>query len=296
VVFGAGAIGSLFGALLSNKNNVVLVGRSDHVNVICKNGLTVIGKTQLNVKIHAVNSADDIDFSPDLLIITVKSYDTESAIKQAKKIIGDRTLVMSLQNGLDNIEIMRKHVDYNNIIAGITTHGAIFSKPGIIEHTGIGDLVIGGFEEKNSINVKKVIEIFNQSNITANLSNDILKEIWVKAVVNSSINPLTTIFQCRNGYLLENTILEGIVEKICFESVNVAKFHGIDLSSEELFEKTKDVIVKTSENYSSMYQSYKRGKKTEIDSINGRIVDIGKDYDIDTLLNQTLFKLVNFIC
>ena len=88
VIMGAGAIGSLFGAFLSKKNDVVLIGRSSHVNAINKNGLTIKGKTQFNVKIRAVDSADKIPFSPDLIIITVKSYDTETAIKEIKEEVG----------------------------------------------------------------------------------------------------------------------------------------------------------------------------------------------------------------
>ena len=107
VVMGAGAIGSLFGAFLSKKNDVVLVGRSSHVNAINKKGLKIKGKTQLNVKIRAVDSVDKIPFSPDLIIITVKSYNTETAIKEIKSNIGDNTIVLSLQNGLDNIEKLK---------------------------------------------------------------------------------------------------------------------------------------------------------------------------------------------
>ena len=90
-VFGAGAIGSLFGALLSKTHNVVLIGRSSHVDAIRKKGLKIIGKTQLNVKIYAEKSAYKINFSPDLLILTVKSYDTGLAIKQSRKIVDEET-------------------------------------------------------------------------------------------------------------------------------------------------------------------------------------------------------------
>jgi len=136
VILGAGAIGSLFGALLSKKNNVLLIGRMSHVNAIRKNGLTINGKTQLNVKISAEDSVDAVSFSVDLLIVTVKSYDTESAIDQAKQIIHNKTVVLSLQNGLDNITAIEHVVDRRQIIVGVTTHGAFFSKPGCIKHTG----------------------------------------------------------------------------------------------------------------------------------------------------------------
>ena len=126
VVFGAGSIGSFIGGVLSKNNDVILIGRKPHVNSIKENGLTIQGKTKLNIKLKAEDDIGKTNLSPDLLILTVKSYDTENAIKEAKKIINKNTLVLSFQNGLDNIEKIKKHVNENQILVGITTHGCIF--------------------------------------------------------------------------------------------------------------------------------------------------------------------------
>jgi len=292
VIMGAGAIGSLFGGLLSKKNNVMLIGRTSHVNAIRKNGLNIEDKTQLNVRIPAEGSINKVTLSPDLLILTVKSFDTRSAINQAMQIIDDDTIILSLQNGLDNIDIIKKVVDSKQIITGTTTHGALFSRPGFIRHTGKGKTVLGELDGKKKGRIKHIVDLFNEVDIETTVSEDIFKEIWVKAIVNSSINPLTTFFQCKNGYLLENPILEKNVEKVCKESTNIAKANGIDLSYQHTIQKTKEVIRSTSENHSSMLQSFKRGKKTEIDSINGKIVDIGRTHAIDTSMNEILVYLV----
>lgn len=292
VVMGAGAIGSLFGGLLSKKNNVTLIGRTSHVNAIRKNGLNIEGKTQLNVVIPAEDSIKKVLPSPDLLILTVKSFDTRSAINQAIQIIDDDTIILSLQNGLDNIGTMKKVVHSNQIIAGITTHGAFFSKPGIIKHTGKGKIVLGELNGKKTRRIKYIASLFNEAGIETIVSEDIIKEIWIKAIVNSSINPLTTFFQCKNGYLLKNPILEKIVERVCEESTSIAKANGIDLLYQHTIQKTKEVIRSTSENHSSMLQSFKRGKKTEIDSINGKFVDIGRIHNIDPSMNEILIYLV----
>ena len=296
VIFGAGAVGSLFGALLSKKNNVSLVGRTSHVNAIRKNGLNIRGITQLNVKIPAENSVDNVTVSPDILILTVKSYDTESAINQAKKIINEDTIVLSLQNGLDNVDKIKKVVDHKNITAGVTTHGVIFSKPGIIVHTGKGYTVLGELDGTKTERIKHVVSLFNEASIETKISTDILREIWVKAIINSSINPLTTFFQCKNGYLLENPLLENIVEKTCKESALIAKANGVYLSHQDMYKKTRDVIQNTAENYSSMLQSFKRGRKTEIESINGRIVEVGRKQGMEMPMNETLVYLVKSVC
>ena len=295
IIFGAGAIGSLLGAFLSKKNDVLLIGRKSHILSIKKNDLVIQGKTNLKIKIKAMEKVGDLKLKPDLLILTVKSYDTESAILQAKKIIDEDTIVLSLQNGLDNIDRIKQYISYENIIAGVTTHGAFFPEPGIIKHTGKGITILG---ELNGIKTERIVNIvkcFNESGIETIFSKDIIKEIWFKAIINSSINPLTAIFKCKNSYLLENPILENLVEKICIESTNVANSEGVNLSHQSMIKKTKLVIRNTSENYSSMFQSLKKGKKTEIDFINGKIVDIGKRNNIKTPLNQVLIFLINML-
>jgi 2-dehydropantoate 2-reductase len=295
IIFGAGAIGSLLGAFLSKKNDVLLIGRKSHILSIKKNDLVIQGKTNLKIKIKAMEKVGDLKLKPDLLILTVKSYDTESAILQAKKIIDEDTIVLSLQNGLDNIDRIKQYISYENIIAGVTTHGAFFPEPGIIKHTGKGITILG---ELNGIKTERIVNIvkcFNESGIETIFSKDIIKEIWFKAIINSSINPLTAIFKCKNSYLLENPILENLVEKICIESTNVANSEGVNLSHQSMIKKTKFVIRNTSENYSSMFQSLKKGKKTEIDFINGKIVDKGKRNNIKTPLNEVLIFLINML-
>jgi len=292
VILGAGAIGSLFGGLLCKKNNVTLVGRKLHIQAIKKNGLKITGKTHLNVDMSAVDSISKIDSSPDLLILTVKSYDTETAIKEAKNIIGNNTIVLSLQNGLDNVEKICKTIDIKNVVACVTTHGVFFSKPGVVKHTGMGETVLGELNGKQTERIKQISKLFGNSDIETKISNNIFREIWIKAIVNSSINPLTTFFQCKNGYLLENPILEKIVEKICEESTIIANSEGIELSNTDMVEKTEEVIKNTSENYSSMFQSIKKDDETEIDSINGKIVEIGKKNNVETLLNEILVYFI----
>jgi 2-dehydropantoate 2-reductase len=288
VVMGAGAIGSLFGALLSKNNNVLLIGRKPHVAAIKKSGLSIKEKTCLNVKINAVTSIDDVIFFPELLILTVKSYDTESAILKVRKIINRDTIVLSLQNGLDNIDKIKKYINSEKIIAGVTTHGTFFSKPGVITHTGKGITFLG---ELNRYKTKRIVDIantFNRSGIETKITEDILKDLWIKAIVNSSINPLTALFNCKNGYLLKNPILENVLEKICEESTSIANTFGIEITDISMIKKTKDVVKNTDENYSSMLQSVLQGKKTEIDSINGKLVEIGKKNGIKTLMNEIM--------
>jgi 2-dehydropantoate 2-reductase len=292
VIFGAGAIGSLFGALLAKNNTVILVGREPHITAIQHNGLNIKGKTHLHVKLSAVDSIKDIPISPNLILLTVKSYDTETAIKHTVPLIHDKTVVVSLQNGLDNIEKIEHIVNQNRIIAGVTTHGAIFSNPGVIRHTGKGKTFLGELDGTRSKRLENIARIFDEAGIETQVSDDVVKEIWAKAIINSSINPLTTFFNCKNGYLQENPLLYKIVEAVSGESTNIAQSEGIKLAVPDMIQRTKEVIRDTASNYSSMLQSIQQRKKTEIDSINGKLVTIGRQHKIDTSLNKILVDLV----
>jgi 2-dehydropantoate 2-reductase len=201
-------------------------------------------------------------------------------------------VVVSLQNGLDNIEKIEQIVAKNCIVAGVTTHGAIFSNPGVIRHTGKGKTILGELDGTRSKRLENIVRIFNEAEIETQVSNDIVKEIWGKVIINSSINPLTAFFNCKNGYLLENPLLHKIVEAISEESTNIAQAEGIKLTAPDMIQRTKEVIRETASNYSSMLQSVQQRKKTEIDSMNGKLVTIGKQHRIDTTLNKILVELV----
>jgi len=288
VIMGAGAIGSLYGALLSQNNDIFLIGRDPHISTIKKHGLKIDGKTKLKLKLNAETSINNVYKPIDLLILTVKSYDTKKAIAQAKPLIDKRTIVLSLQNGLDNIDKIKEVVNPGNIVLGVTTNGALFLEPGAIEHTGKGTTIIGELSGKKTNRINDMANIFNRSKIETSISDNILRDIWIKAIINSSINPLTAFFKCKNGYLLENPILENLTEKICLESTNIAKSKGYNLSYKNMITKTKDVIRNTSNNYSSMLQSHIQGKKSEIEEINGELIDTGNKNNVDTSLNEML--------
>jgi 2-dehydropantoate 2-reductase len=292
LVFGAGAIGSLFAAFLSKKNKVTIIGRSTHIDAVQKQGLRITGKTKIKVTLPAYTSIQEITDIPDTIILTVKSYDTEEALNQIVKIRNESTVLVSLQNGLDNIKKIGRRIAHKNIIAGVTTQGALFVKPGHVQHTGYGNTILGDIFEKSSERIDTMVKIFNNAGVATKKSRDIHKDLWAKAIINSSINPLTAFFSSPNGYLLRNPLLERMIELICAESTAIANAHAIPLNGEDMIAQTKEVIQRTATNSSSMLQSIQKGKKTEIDAINGVLIKIGKQHNVETQLNEIAVNLV----
>jgi len=291
LVFGAGALGSFVGGILSKKYDVTLIGRKDHVDAINSKRLIIDGKTNITVHPKAFEHAPDERF--DLIIITVKSYDTSKSLDNISSVITNNTIVLSLQNGLGNVEEISKFS--KKVLGGTTSHGITFVGPGIIYHAGLGDTILGNYKGVQSQELQKIAQIFNTSRIETKLSDNILGELWTKAIVNASINPLTAITRLKNGYLLKIKTIEETMVSACKEGIEVANSSGVKLPSYDIIEKTKNIARLTADNKSSMLQDVEKGKRTEIESITGIIVDLGKKHNVSTPTNSLLYRLVKGI-
>jgi len=293
VILGAGSIGSLFGGLLSVNNDVTMICRPEHAKAIAEDGLTITGKTDLVVKPKALDSVYDLQ-APDILFITVKSYDTGQAAEDVKAIVGDETIVVSLQNGLGNLETISEEFPGIQVIGITTSHGARIISPGVVEHAGLGSTVVGGYKNEKT-QAERVAELLNRAGIETSVTENIEKEIWSKALVNAAINPLATILRQENGALLAHDGLQDIMQAIIREGVRVANSQGAGLSEEQVFTRTLDVIVQTAGNRCSMLQDVEKGKRTEIDQISGAIVDTGARNGVKTPVNQMMGTLIRAI-
>ena len=287
VMFGAGAIGGLMGAHLAQAHEVTLVCREKHAQAINSRGLKITGISDIHVHPKAVLSPDGLEH-PDILFLTVKAYDTEKAIHDALPLIGPDTKIVSLQNGLGNLEAIAQVLPDAAIIGGVTSHGAILREPGIIEHTGRSYTVVGGQEAKTIAN------LLTDMNIETMVVDNIHIQIWYKAIVNSVINPIGTLMKDRNGLLLRDERFQALARQIVSEGIAVAEARGITLCPEYAWERVIQVASETSENICSMRFDVERGKKTEIDQMNGAIARYGSEHGISTPANALLASIIKF--
>ncbi len=282
IVYGAGALGSLFAALLSKKHDVLVVGREKHIKAIEKKGLVVEGLT--NGIFHPKTRWDGSKY--ELIILTTKAYDTKKAVEEAVERFG-KLPFLSLQNGLNNEEEIASIVGKENVIGGITNHGVTFIDYGKIRHAGYGETIIGEMDGKMGNRIRKIARAFNEVGIKTRISERIKEEIWRKAIINSAINPLTTIFKCKNGAIMK---YKSLIREICDEGSKIARKEGYVIN--DAFEKTMEIIEKTADNYSSMLQDVMNGKRTEIEEINGAIASVGKKHGIKACYNIVLTKII----
>lgn len=285
-ILGAGAIGSVYGALLSESNDVTLIGNKAHVEAINAKGLSIVGDIE---KTFRPKVDTDIRNIPQkaLIILTTKAYDSAKAIEGIRKLLKKDTVILILQNGLGNEEIVRCIVgDRAKILRGVTKMASESSKPGKIRFWS-GETIIESNEDST-----KIVEIFNACGLKARLSDDIDREVWTKLVVNCVVNPLTALFRVRNCAIWGDS-LKNVRHGIVRECVEVAKAEGIALPENLAVRIDKRLSSYT--NFSSMYQDIVKGKKTEIDFLNGKIVDLGKKHHIQTPINEALVSLIKFL-
>ncbi len=296
LVFGAGALGSYLGAKLSQKFDVTLYGREDKIIPIQGTGLRISGKTDLIEEPRTFFEPGDLKSREfDLIILAVKSYDTDSAMSIIKEVVGDSSTVLSLQNGLDNEIRIAEVVGQERTLGGVTSHGFTFIEPGHVHHAGTGETVVGEMNGEETERIRKIASALSSVGIETGISKNIQSEIWTKGIVNAGINPLTALTRLQNGYLLKIPALERLLEITCRECMSVADAAGIALLNCDIIEKTKNVARLTSENKSSMLQDIEKGRRTEIDSINGKIVEVGKEHGVETPVNSALVSLIKGI-
>lgn len=296
VIVGAGALGSLFAAYLSkSKEEVWLLDKyRDKAALINETGIRVEGISSFEAKPRASADVRDIP-QGDLIIICVKSFHTKEAVRQIKPLLSQRSKILTLQNGIGNIEIIAELTSAERVIAGVTSEGATLLAPGKVRHAGRGETVIGTPCAKLAPEMRSIREIFNRSGFETKMSRDIKGLLWSKLIINAGINPLTAITRLANGRLIEFEGTKKILREAVTEAVRVAKRKRIKLVYEDPLAKAEAVCESTAENFSSMLQDVLKKKRTEIDFINGVVVRLGQELGIAVPVNTLLVNLIKTI-
>jgi 2-dehydropantoate 2-reductase len=281
VVFGAGNLGSLVGGLCAREHRVTLVGHDPHVAAVRESGLAVEGVIEFTARPAARMTVPD---RADLALVTVKAFDTPSAGRALADCNPDVTC--SLQNGLGNEATLATHLD--RVLAGTCTYGARLAGPGRVECTGIGEITLGAPDGGPSAATEHAADALRTAGIETELSERMPKRLWRKLAVNAGINPTTALADVENGALRDGP-LHDIASVAARETARVAREQGIDLAEDEAVAALEAVIEATADNTSSMAQDIRSRKRTEIDAINGAVVERA---DSRVPVNRTLTALV----
>lgn len=295
ILGGGGAMGGLIGGYLSRAgNDVTLIDISKAaIDAINANGLTIEEKDGSTAVVRVQASDDTTAVGPvDLIINFVKCYHTEAAIKTALPMIHDTTAVLSLQNGWGNAPRIASIVGEDRVLVGLTYHSGTLLAPGKVKHPGSGMTYIGELTGRPTARLVNVIDVFRNAGLEAVLSESILDEVWKKLALNACTLPTAALLRFFAHELVAFPPAKQEMAAILEEVVAVANAQGIALDYDERWAAITGLLEKAIGGKASMLQDVEAKRQTEIEVINGAIVEAGKRAGIPTPHNQAMVLMI----
>lgn len=291
-VMGAGAVGGYFGARLAASGlDVSFIARGEHMKSAQKNGLR-IKSIRGDLEIHSQFTSYPDQVGPvDLVLFCVKSQDTEEAAKSLAPLMSGKTMVLSLQNGVDNPEKIARLWGVDRTLAGVVYIAAQVLAPGVIEHSAGGRIVLGSFDARGQETARNVQSILIAGNVPCDVSSEILTVLWKKLAWNSPFCALSCLLHMTVGEILAQDSLKDVIRSCIDEVRDAAQCRGIDLPASTT-EETLDFSRTLGDAKPSMLQDLEAGKPLEYEALNGIVVKIlhqaGKRAPISGIFYQAL--------
>ncbi|MDO4500576.1 MAG: 2-dehydropantoate 2-reductase [Erysipelotrichaceae bacterium] len=293
-ILGSGSMGSLIGSYLADKHELIMIDAYEKlVETVKEKGIEVIKQDGTTVSYKpSIYLSGTCKEKVDLLISFVKDTTTDRALKDNIEMIGEDTIVLSLQNGMGNDLIFKKYIKEENILLGTTKHNAHTLGLGSIKHSGAGithiGSLVGNFKLANDIS-----DLLNEVNFETIACENVNHLLWEKLFVNITINALTSILTVSMDFLDYDSPIDPAVSNVLKEAIAVAKADGEDFDYDTIKKQLYDLTRTYIGGKASMEQDVEMKRLTEIDFINGSVVRIGKKYGIPTPVNETIVALVH---
>ncbi len=290
-VIGAGAMGCLIGARLREAGDeVTLVSRNPVVRQAVAAQGVVLAEGGVRQSIALPIRAEPGGPSAELVLIMVKADDTPSAAKAARAAVGADTAVLTLQNGLGNVEAILAELPGCRLLAGSTTVGANSHGPGQVEAAGRGATALAPCSAKDLTLAEEIASHLDGAGLNCHAEPDPWPLIWNKVAVNAVINPMAALLGLTNGQLLELGGVEELAGSVLAEVQAVAKSQGVAVATD--WHAVRGVLEVTRANRCSMLQDLLAGRPTEIRALNGRVAALGQAAQVAAPVNATLAGLV----
>jgi 2-dehydropantoate 2-reductase len=296
VIIGAGAMGSLFGGLLTQSGEEVWLVDvwKEHIDAIRSKGLAIEEKgTTRTISINVTADINSVG-KADLVLYFVKTYHSDKAVSDSLVLEKENTLFLTLQNGLGNEETICQQINRKKVILGVTGQGATLLGPGSIRHAGWGKTYVGELDGRTSDRVNRVTRLFHRAGIETEVSTRVHELVWEKLFVNVGLNALAAITGLKNGQVLDFPETLRLMESLVNEAIEVAGKKGIRIEGNPI-DRVKAMIEATRENRCSMGQDLDRKRRTEIDAINGAVVREAERLGVAVPYNRMITDLIKVI-
>lgn len=297
-VVGAGAVGSFFGAMLARSGHpVTLIGRAPHVEAIRRDGLQL--RWASGVESVRVAATTELAAARDaeLVLVCVKSADTDAIARELAPLLRADAIVLSLQNGVDNADAIARHVR-QPVLPAVVYVAVGMTAPGVVAHHGRGDLVIGARDASAAndaalgARMQAIARLFGAAQVPVRVSADVVGELWSKLLVNCAYNAISALTQLPYGEIAAQPEIRATQRAVVGEVLAVARAEGHALDPAAAAAAVDGIAVAMATQVSSTAQDLARGKPTEIDHLNGAVVRRGAALGVPTPVNQALYALV----
>jgi 2-dehydropantoate 2-reductase len=279
---------------------VTLIGRPAHVEAIARNGL-VFDSLHFHQQIP-VSASDQLSAACEaqLVLLCVKTLDTEIAAKSLRPHLALNASVISLQNGVDNVERIRAAAGIDAMAAVVYVAAAMVA-PGQVRHSGRGDLILGDLPGRDAEagergrQIEQIASLFERAGVPCQVSANVEGELWAKMIINCAYNAISALGRARYHRAGGNEWTRAVMIKAVEEGLAVARAAGVRLPEVDMVESVLDISRTMSQATSSTAQDLARGKRTEIDALNGYVARLGAELGVATPVNQTLYALVKLL-
>lgn len=294
-IAGSGAVGGYLGAFLKKAgHDVVFLTRGKHLEAMEANGLTIINDNEEFIVDGTFTNNIHSFLDADLIIFSVKSTDTIAMAEKIKSLGNDQTIILTVQNGVDNEEILSEIFGKERILSCATYMSSEVQRPGVIKKSGVVKLFIGALHEESMQACQHICSVLNEANISASINDDILTSKWKKAIWNTTFNPIAALSLANVGEILDDDELRLTAETVCQEVIAVGNKSGISLG-----DKIFDVVFRQAEfartHKPSMLQDRLNNKPMEVESLLGYFVKKARELNVETPAMQLLYSHLRLI-
>ena len=293
-VLGAGAMGCLFGAMLSRANEVRLVDPNRaKLETLGKSGVTVLEPDGAGfTAFPGLRTPEEGDTPPELLLIFVKSAVEKAALEAVRPSLGPDTVLLTLQNGMGHEKAMGEIAPASHILLGATQHNASLQSVGVVRHGGVGYTRIGALAGSGE-RAEEAAAAFTAAGIETGVSPDVRAAIWRKLFMNASASALTGVFRCPLGEVADNPHIWALCKKLIGEAVAVACAEGYAFDEGEITDEIHGHLLRAREGITSVYADLEAGRKTEVDAITGAVAALGRQLGIAAPVSETVAGIIH---
>ena len=294
VFFGAGGVGGYFGGRLAQAGvDVAFVARGVHLDALRRTGLRIVSPKGDAHLPRVQASADPADLgTADVVFLTVKMYDVDTAATQLRPLLAPGTLVVTLQNGVEATDMVARRVGREHVAGGVAYVAAVIAEPGLIRHTALDALIVGELDGAMSPRLLALRDAASAAGFTFTASEDIRVDLWSKFVRLSVFSSMTAATRSPLGVLRAQPALFALVEAAVDEAFAVGLAHGVALGPrvrDEVFAMYRSMPPQAK---SSMLEDLERGRRLELPWLGGAVVRLGRDAGVPTPVHETIEKLL----